>query len=149
MLWSVVSLRCILYRVMFFFFFKQKTAYEMRMSDWSSDVCSSDLPEQALVAALHELAERTALAAPCQCHQLGVGQGGPGDCFGGGAIGHGKLLCHRSDAAARERFPPGRPAATCPMAGPVRVRWSRRSGRSGRGLWVRRDWPGRAAPGLA
>src|SRR3546814_7749905 len=30
---------------MFFFFFKQKTAYEMRISDWSSDVCSSDLPE--------------------------------------------------------------------------------------------------------
>src|SRR3546814_9503137 len=29
-----------------FFFFKQKTAYEMRISDWSSDVCSSDLPGQ-------------------------------------------------------------------------------------------------------
>src|SRR3546814_6503733 len=29
--------------VMLFFFFKQKTAYEMRISDWSSDVCSSDL----------------------------------------------------------------------------------------------------------
>src|SRR3546814_8990263 len=29
--------------VMIFFFFKQKTAYEMRISDWSSDVCSSDL----------------------------------------------------------------------------------------------------------
>src|SRR3546814_1402480 len=28
---------------MMFFFFKQKTAYEMRISDWSSDVCSSDL----------------------------------------------------------------------------------------------------------
>src|SRR3546814_1321651 len=28
-----------------FFFFKQKTAYEMRISDWSSDVCSSDLRE--------------------------------------------------------------------------------------------------------
>src|SRR3546814_8998010 len=28
-----------------FFFFKQKTAYEMRISDWSSDVCSSDLCE--------------------------------------------------------------------------------------------------------
>src|SRR3546814_11256584 len=28
-----------------FFFFKQKTAYEMRISDWSSDVCSSDLGE--------------------------------------------------------------------------------------------------------
>src|SRR3546814_6293495 len=32
-----------------FFFFKQKTAYEMRISDWSSDVCSSDLePANAL-----------------------------------------------------------------------------------------------------
>src|SRR3546814_3251103 len=29
------------------FFFKQKTAYEMRISDWSSDVCSSDLQDQA------------------------------------------------------------------------------------------------------
>src|SRR3546814_2646779 len=29
--------------MMFFFCFKQKTAYEMRISDWSSDVCSSDL----------------------------------------------------------------------------------------------------------
>src|SRR3546814_4203042 len=28
-----------------FFFFKQKTAYEVRISDWSSDVCSSDLAE--------------------------------------------------------------------------------------------------------
>src|SRR3546814_1619563 len=31
----------------FFFFFKQKTAYEMRISDWSSDVCSSDLRAMA------------------------------------------------------------------------------------------------------
>src|SRR3546814_5779476 len=30
------------------FFFKQKTAYEMRISDWSSDVCSSDLMEVCL-----------------------------------------------------------------------------------------------------
>src|SRR3546814_12565773 len=30
---------------MFFFFFKQKTAYEMCISDWSSDVCSSDLAD--------------------------------------------------------------------------------------------------------
>src|SRR3546814_6622594 len=35
--WIFVSLVCV------FFFFKQKTAYEMRISDWSSDVCSSDL----------------------------------------------------------------------------------------------------------
>src|SRR3546814_7849075 len=32
-----------------FFFFKQKTAYEMRISDWSSDVCSSDLLDDASV----------------------------------------------------------------------------------------------------
>src|SRR3546814_691182 len=33
--------------LLFFFFFKQKTAYEMRISDWSSDVCSSDLHDTA------------------------------------------------------------------------------------------------------
>src|SRR3546814_2048678 len=32
--------------MLMFFFFKQKTAYEMRISDWSSDVCSSDLGDQ-------------------------------------------------------------------------------------------------------
>src|SRR3546814_3316042 len=37
---------------LFFFFFKQKTAYEMRISDWSSDVCSSDLPHRARNALL-------------------------------------------------------------------------------------------------
>src|SRR3546814_10373900 len=46
-------IRCFMYLFLFwcccvseclsFFFFKQKTAYEMRISDWSSDVCSSDL----------------------------------------------------------------------------------------------------------
>src|SRR3546814_8200487 len=37
-------MRCVLlFSICFFFFFKQKTAYEMRISDWSSDVCSSDL----------------------------------------------------------------------------------------------------------
>src|SRR3546814_13530022 len=34
---------CVVVFDLFFFFFKQKTAYEMRISDWSSDVCSSDL----------------------------------------------------------------------------------------------------------
>src|SRR3546814_1145861 len=52
--WCLISLYyCVIFVVMyvyflsvfvFFFFFKQKTAYEMRISDWSSDVCSSDLP---------------------------------------------------------------------------------------------------------
>src|SRR3546814_5622316 len=35
-----------------FFFYKQKTAYEMRISDWSSDVCSSDLEAAAVPAGL-------------------------------------------------------------------------------------------------
>src|SRR3546814_3945317 len=38
-------------------FFKQKTAYEMRISDWSSDVCSSDLvPAVHLIGVIHEVA---------------------------------------------------------------------------------------------
>src|SRR3546814_4847203 len=38
-----LSYVCIFVCFFFVFFFKQKTAYEMRISDWSSDVCSSDL----------------------------------------------------------------------------------------------------------
>src|SRR3546814_4718941 len=38
---SIDELTCLFLEV--FFFFKQKTAYEMRISDWGSDVCSSDL----------------------------------------------------------------------------------------------------------
>src|SRR3546814_5856471 len=42
---SLLVLITLAYLLMFvcFFFFKQKTAYELRISDWSSDVCSSDL----------------------------------------------------------------------------------------------------------
>ena len=48
-----------------FFFFKQKTAYEMEESDWSSDVCSSDLLHIAgAVAALLGLSSPAALAVP-------------------------------------------------------------------------------------
>src|SRR3546814_4548572 len=39
----MVTDRVLISCVSMFFFFKQKTAYEMRISDWSSDVCSSDL----------------------------------------------------------------------------------------------------------
>src|SRR3546814_2708404 len=38
---------CVSFSFLYFFFFKQKTAYEMRISDWSSDVCSSDLDKSA------------------------------------------------------------------------------------------------------
>src|SRR3546814_1189292 len=45
-----VSFLALIYLAIFFFF-KQKTAYYMRISDWSSDVCSSDLPEEGKVTA--------------------------------------------------------------------------------------------------
>src|SRR3546814_9168652 len=38
-----IDMLTFLFDLEIFFFFKQKTAYEMRISDWSSDVCSSDL----------------------------------------------------------------------------------------------------------
>src|SRR3546814_6051042 len=47
-----------------FFFFKQKTAYEMRISDWSSDVCSSDLPEGSLAEAIRCMGNHNISALP-------------------------------------------------------------------------------------
>src|SRR3546814_18917015 len=41
-----------------FFFFKQKAAYELRISDWSSDVCSSDLPDHSSGSPLHPFERR-------------------------------------------------------------------------------------------
>src|SRR3546814_11825657 len=55
-----------------FFFFKQKTAYEMRISDWSSDVCSSDLPSIG-----HDFAGHDADSAGAS-HQSGRGSGDHG-----------------------------------------------------------------------
>src|SRR3546814_8215306 len=49
--------------VVLFFFFKQKTAYEMRISDWSSDVCSSDLPELHAAASALNVPLRFAAAS--------------------------------------------------------------------------------------
>src|SRR3546814_10583077 len=55
----------------FFFFFKQKTAYEMRISDWSSDVCSSDLAASNAV----EKAVRRRRVDLAVLHQKHVGTG--------------------------------------------------------------------------
>src|SRR3546814_3803836 len=41
--YSLLTISSIVFSIWRFFFFKQKTAYDMRISDWSSDVCSSDL----------------------------------------------------------------------------------------------------------
>src|SRR3546814_12346945 len=66
----------------FFFFFKQKTAYEMRISDWSSDVCSSDLAidDQFLgplrnvgVEIVHQHPQRR-FGEPALCVQVGAGR---------------------------------------------------------------------------
>src|SRR3546814_3532753 len=61
------------------FLFKQKTAYEMRISDWSSDVCSSDLGSRgcplrsnwphALVSVEHDKSVRHTRNAPCRTWQ--------------------------------------------------------------------------------
>src|SRR3546814_2944265 len=62
----------------FFFFFKQKTADEMRISDWSSDVCSSDLGDAGAGGETEQAAQPRRL-------QHGPGHGGavvlqPGEC---------------------------------------------------------------------
>src|SRR3546814_16745255 len=54
--------------IMFFFFFKQKTAYEMRISDWSSDVCSSDLAALALTLQFLAINQRFSLTAQALLH---------------------------------------------------------------------------------
>src|SRR3546814_8745210 len=51
-----VDFFCVFFVFSFFFCFKQKTAYEMRISDWSSDVCSSDLVAGGLPVGLMLLA---------------------------------------------------------------------------------------------
>src|SRR3546814_2511679 len=65
---------CVGYRLCFFF--KQKTAYEMRISDWSSDVCSSDLNRLAAMAAPllkpHSHGRRRPVSAAIQSLTLAV-----------------------------------------------------------------------------
>src|SRR3546814_2115989 len=61
-----------------FFLFKQKTAYELRISDWSSDVCSSDLSRRnarphATITAVIGLQQCAGLPAAC-CRGVGKGE---------------------------------------------------------------------------
>src|SRR3546814_3391683 len=79
---------------MYVFFFKQKTAYEMRISDWSSDVCSSDLLRAAGHPADAYRLDRSMSAAPCSrpmrsaryarisssCSSPGSGRSSPQSC---------------------------------------------------------------------
>src|SRR3546814_10757843 len=65
---------CLVLLLVFVFFFKQKTAYELRISDWSSDVCSSDL-DRSLCAA-----GRFPLLCRWQGNPVGARYGG-GECI--------------------------------------------------------------------
>src|SRR3546814_7025901 len=56
-----------MFAVFFFFFFKQKTAYEMRISDWSSDVCSSDLRPCACLCQRRERRQQRLCAGLRKC----------------------------------------------------------------------------------
>src|SRR3546814_6677215 len=87
-----ITVVCYVFLCECFFFFKQKTAYELRISDWSSDVCSSDLHAlpaplgqplfgQEVGALLHRLFGLAAKAQVAQARaaadQLLVEPGGP------------------------------------------------------------------------
>src|SRR3546814_5588666 len=71
--------------ILAFFFFKQKTAYEMRISDWSSDVCSSDLidPFRASAPGRHRRPGDRAARAARPHGRFPLGAGGNGDAAGG------------------------------------------------------------------
>src|SRR3546814_5036597 len=94
-----------------FFFFKQKTAYEMRISDWSSDVCSSDLRPLAADLEVLDLVEIT----PQPRRRLACGTIHDGD--------EARMRYHRvSGRWSRPRHPPPawhrRPA--CPRSAAAR-----------------------------
>src|SRR3546814_1790067 len=66
----LLSLGWCLFCCVRFFFFKQKTAYEMRISDWSSDVCSSDLSSKTCKGVYRSLLN----AARCAVWNRDVGR---------------------------------------------------------------------------
>src|SRR3546814_10877739 len=78
---------CVFFGYCFLFFvFKQKTAYEMRISDWSSDVCSSDLGGALSVAA--------------ELHGSGGSGGGSGIAVRAGGAGSGGGVAAGGDGGA-------------------------------------------------
>src|SRR3546814_995929 len=68
----IVSPSFVFINFYFFFFFKQKTASDMRISDWSSDVCSSDLLEPAACGALNGAPQPAPAAESFPTRLIGV-----------------------------------------------------------------------------
>src|SRR3546814_5689368 len=101
-----------------FFFVKQKTAYEMRISDWSSDVCSSDLDMAILTGLLGiDRMTRTAVGMGYDVHRLVAAKP---LWIGGVEIAHSHGLVGHSDADRSEERRVGKECvSTC------RSRWSR------------------------
>src|SRR3546814_19343233 len=88
----------------FFFFFKQKTAYEMRISDWSSDVCSSDLRRADRRGHRADPADRRRLAR--RARRIGLLSGDrPRDARGGPAA-NARADARRLDLYRRRLLPP-------------------------------------------
>src|SRR3546814_20134768 len=122
------------------FVFKQKTAYEMRISDWSSDVCSSDLPGRAgdggRRAGLHRAAAGAVL--PADLHRrpgaLRLDPAVPGD----DAVLRVLLLLERHDALS------GKPGVPRPYAGTAG--WPRYAGRLSQQTLGRASCRGRVCP---
>src|SRR3546814_3723260 len=84
-----------MYSCCFFFFFKQKTAYEMRISDWSSDVCSSDLHGDLLLAQPRPVAEHRWYPQLVGQVREGVDDCTRRRCSGGRRLGRGTGRSHR------------------------------------------------------
>src|SRR3546814_8771434 len=86
------------------FFFKQKTAYEMRISDWSSDVCSSDLlGAEAEIFEEQDRVDREGVVELQRVHVGGaVARLRPDARPGVGGAGHGQIG-HRRDPVVRGR----------------------------------------------
>src|SRR3546814_8613012 len=99
------SIRMLLRFDVFFFFFNQKTAYEMRISDWSSDVCSSDLPRQR--GRPDPLAWKRHRPTPPPGHPMRLSYGWPGG-------GVGRCRTRFSGAESDSSTPP--PLPTSPPA---------------------------------
>src|SRR3546814_15878291 len=129
-----------------FFFFKQKTAYELRISDWSSDVCSSDLHRHRDAGA-REQQPRDHAGGSAADDDDWIDAHSPLPLAGGAGGGPVPILQLQSPASGSP-ISTNHPA-TCPNA-PVRGRSprppDRKSAVSGQGLSPRVDPGGRRIP---